>query len=323
MKAFDALRTGWKRSRVCWQPLLVLFLVNLLGGMLLAAIPALELIGPAHYTAIRDAASGVPTWLATELLFNPVGNLNLQGGENARQLSAMLQSGLLALLLAVGLLPGLAWIPGSLVAGGLILSYLECPKPTAPSSAEDSALSGGAVNEPALSGGGGHFSWRRFFWGCWHHWGAFLIFGILQTLLTLLVFVPVLLISITVIVAAPVSAVVLVPLFLALLVLWSALVELAQVSLVAGGRRRIGGALRDGLRLLFRRLGSLSVYYLVSLLLLLVVHLVFRIGIFPRLPLAFWPLVLLLQQAFIFLRLWLHAGRMAGNVEFVRVDLHP
>jgi hypothetical protein len=60
----------------------------------------------------------------------------------------------------------------------------------------------------------------------------------------------------------------------------------------------------------------LIVFYLLSLGLLFGLHLIFRLVLFPRLPLAFWPLVLVLQQSFIILRLWAHAARLAGDVEF-------
>ena len=290
MGALTVLRKGWVWSARYWQALLALFLVNLLGGLLLAVVPALELLGPAHYTAIREAAPGIPTWMAIETLLNPVGNLSLQAGTNGRAISSTLQTGLISILLALGLLPGVAWLPGCLVSGGLLMTYKD---------ASDT------------------FQWKRFLWACWHYWGAFLLLGLLETLLTLLVLIIVLTgFSITV-GLIPWSAIILAPVTILVVVLWTGFMELAQVYLVAGENRNIGAALRAALVLLRRRFIPLAIYYFVSLGLLLGLHLIFQIGLFPHMPLAFWPLVLILQQAFIVLRLWAHAARLAGAVEFV------
>jgi hypothetical protein len=281
----------------------VLFIVNLAGGLLLTCLPAVEMLDPAHFTAVREAAAGVPTWLAGETLLNPVGNLSLQIGTNQRALSPALQGGIVALLLALGLLPGIAWLSGSLVSGGLLLAYKE---------------SLGGDDAPADGSPGWRFDWKRFAWGCWHYWGAFLLFSLVQSLLTAGIFIPVLVLISVAFGLAPWSAVLLAPVFLFLVLLWTGFVELAQVSLVMGENRRIGRALREAWAILRRQTARLSVYYLLSLALLLVIHLVFRIVIFPRMPLAFWPLVLVLQQAFIFLRLWARASRLAGDMQFVR-----
>jgi hypothetical protein len=314
--------------------LVVLFLVNLLGGLLLAIVPVAELLGPAHYTAIQDAASGVPAWMALETLLNPVNNLNLEAGANGRLLSSALTTGAIAILLAVVLLPVVSWIPGSLVSGGLLLTYFERPALGAVEGPALSQGSEGAEGEASFDGAQSAaplkqveaFSWKRFFWGCWHYVGAFLLFGLAQTILTLLVFIPALALFTFIIVVFPWSAILLVPAFLILLIVWTGFVELSQVYLVAGKNRQIFTALRSALRLIRRRAAPLAGYYSISLVLLVVLHLVFRIGLFPRLPLAFWPLVLIVQQAFVFLRLWAHASRMAGDVEFVRsyfISPHP
>jgi hypothetical protein len=290
MGAVNLLRKGWTRSARYWQVLLALFLVNLLGGLLLAIIPALELLGPAHYTAVREAASGIPAWMASEILLNPVGNLSFQAGANSRAISSALQNGILSILIALGLLPGISWLPGCLVSGGLLLTYKESPE---------------------------GFRWKCFLWGCWHYWGAYLLLGLLQTLLTLLVFILVITVFSITIGFIPWSAALLAPLAILLIVLWTGFMELAQVCLVVGENRSIGAALRAALSLLWRRFIPLTTYYILSLGLLLGLHLIFQFGLFPRLPLAFWPLVFVLQQSFIFLRLLTHAARLAGDFEFL------
>jgi hypothetical protein len=291
MNAREAFRKGWLRSGFYWQALIPLFLVNLLSGLLMAALPSLELLGPAHYTSIRDAASGVPTWMASEILFSPINTAEQAGTSVNQSLPSDISTGILALLIALGLLPFLSWIPGSLMNGGVLATYWGWPDP---------------------------FRWRKFLQGCWHYWGAFLLFGLLQTLLTLLLIIP--LLGVFSIAAALFSwsAILLAPLFLFLLILWTAFTEVTQVYLVAGGKRKIGEALREALSLLRHQLISLASYYIVSLLLLLGLHVIFRGGIFPRMPLATWPLVLVLQQSFIVLRLWAHASRLAGDTEYVR-----
>jgi hypothetical protein len=319
MAAMRAFRKGWVRSVLYWQVLGVLFLVNLLAGLVLAAIPAAELLGPAHYTAIQDAAAGVPAWMAIEILFNPVGNLGLQAGANSRAISPFLQTALVSILVSLVLLPALSWIPGSLVSGGLLLTYTgslagqprrEGPGNSMPAIDEEPREASTPERQP--------FSWKRFFEACWRYWGAFLLLGLVQTLLSLLVIFPLLVVFLILVSLAFWSAILLVPAFLWLIVLWTGFIELGQVYLVAGERRGLGVALRSALRLLRQRMGSLTVYYLLSLGLLLAIHLVFRAGLFPHLPLAFWPLVLIFQQAFVFLRLWARASRLAGDVEFVK-----
>ena len=291
MRAWEAFRKGWRNSTLYWQALVVLFLLNLLGGGLLALLPALELLGPAHYPAIREAAAGVPAWMAFETLLEPVTSANLVGGVASRTLSLAFQSGVLAMLLALGLIPWAAWLPGCLVSGGLLLAFKGAPEA---------------------------FSWKRFLWGCWHYWGAFLLLGLVQTLLTLLVGLPVGIILWTIFRLVPWSAIISVPVLLVGLIWWTAIFELAQVYLVAGEKRNIGSTLRIATKTLFQGIIPLSGYYMLSLAVLLGLHLVFRVGLMPRLPLAFWPLVLIAQQSFIWLRLWSHASRLAGDMEFVR-----
>jgi hypothetical protein len=294
MGFWNAFRQGWRNSTCYWQALVVLFLVNLVSGGLLALLPVLEMLSPAYYTAIREAAAGIPAWMAFEILLNPVTNANLAAGTTASLLSPGLQSGVLAMLLALVLIPWAAWLPGCLVSGGLLLAFKEAPAT---------------------------FSWRRFFGGCWHYWGVFLLLGLAQTLLTLLVCIPTLVISYLVFRLLPWSAILSVPVLLVGLMWWTAFFELGQVYLVAGEKRNIGSALRIAVKMLFRRIVPLSGYYILSLAMLLALHLVFQVGILPQLPLASWPLALAIQQAFIFLRLWCHASRMAGDMEFVSEGL--
>jgi hypothetical protein len=108
-------------------------------------------------------------------------------------------------------------------------------------------------------------------------------------------------------------------LILAFLVLglWLAFFELSRVSLAAREDHRIVNSLTSASSILGHKPWLLLGYYLLSLLGLLVIQILFRLGLFPRMPLAFWPLVLLLQQAFVILRLWSRAARYAGNVNFV------
>ena len=291
MGFWNAFRQGWRNSTRYWQALIVLFLVNVVGGGLLALLPGLLLLGQAHYPAIREAAGGVPAWMLFEILLNPVTNANLAAGTTANLLSPSLKSGVFAMLLALVLIPWAAWLPGCLVSGGLLLAFKEAPAA---------------------------FSWKRFLWGCWHYWSAFLLLGLAQTLLTLIVCIPAIVICYIVFHLAPWSALLSAPILLIGLIWWTAFFELGQAYLVAGDERKIGGALRIAKMTLLHRIATLSGYYILSLAGLLVLHLVFQVELLPRLPLVYWPLVLAVQQAFIFLRLWSHASRLAGDMEFVK-----
>jgi hypothetical protein len=189
-------------------------------------------------------------------------------------------------------LPLLAWLPAAFLNGGLLLAYAEAPQP---------------------------LRWRRFCWGGWHWFGTFLVLGLVQGI----AFTVALLAGLAA-VGAAVAAVgqwliwLALPLLGLAASLWLAWMEGARIVAVVGGTRNVLRAMGGGIRFVFRHLPSFAVLYGLTLLLTASLHLVFRWGLMRRLPLDWWPLVLLVQQSFVLARLGTRLLRLAGGAALAR-----
>lgn len=286
MGAFTALRSGIIRALRYWQVLVVLYLVNLITALLMAALPAYSLIEPAYRTAIHDAAQGVPAWMALETMLAPLIAMNLGGSPGLQG------QGLWLLVYSLaGILPFAAWIPAAAVSGGALLVYAEAPQP---------------------------FRWRRFWWGCWHWFGVFLLLGLAQGLLTLALFLPLILAGGFAMAAAGWTLWIVLPLLALLAVVWLAWMEGARLFAVAGGTRNVAAGFGRAVAATFRRPLLFGGFYVLAALLLFGLHALFRLGLMPVLPLHWWLLVLVLQQAFILSRLLARASRWAGGMQAAR-----
>ena len=288
MNGWDAFRTGLSRVARCWQVLLVLFTVNLLTALPLAVLPALGLAAElGHRPAIRQAADGVDAWLVTETLMSLLSSTALESAGWPELMRRLQQATLLGLCTAA-VLPLLAWLPAAFLSGGALLTYVKAPQ---------------------------SFRWRRFLWGCWHWFGAFLLLGVVQGLASTLLFLPVIVAAM-----AAVAAVggwlawVIVPPLALVAVCWLALVEYTRIVAVAGETRNIFRAFAGAMRLIFRRPLPVAGLYGLALLLLGLLHALYQGGLMSHLPLDWWPLVLLVQQTFILGRLWARLVRLAGGV---------
>jgi hypothetical protein len=263
--------------------LLILYAANLLSALLLAALPALVLTQEAgHRPAIAEAADGLDAWLWIELLFQP---------EVGQDLPEGLSTAILTGLLLAAALPFAAWLPAAFLNGGLLLIYHEAPHP---------------------------FRWRRFLWGCWHWWGAFLTLGLLQALGAILTLgalaavaalVAALLGSWVIWIAAPIAGL---AAFLGL-----GWMEWARILAVVEDTRNPFRALGRASRLLLRRPLPVAGLYGLSLLLAGLLHAVYRLGLMPLVPLERWLLALVLQQTFVLARLAIRLVRLAGAVTLV------
>lgn len=304
MNGCDAFRTGVSRaSRYRWV-LLILFIVNLASALPLAVLPALGLAAEfGHRPAIRQAADGVDAWLVIETLMSPLSSTSLRlppappargGGDGGGwpELTRRLQQMTLLGLLTAAALPLLAWLPSAFLEGGVLLTYAEAPQ---------------------------SFHWRRFLWGCWHWFGAFLLLGVAQGIASGALFVP--------LIAGAIGAVAAVggwlawmvaPLLALVAVLWLALVECTRIATVVGQTRNVVRAFGGAVRFVFRNFPAVAVLYGVALLLLGLLHAFYRWGLMSHLPLNWWPLVLIVQQAFILARLWARLVRLAGGMALYR-----
>ena len=293
MNSWDAFRSGLARVvryRWVW---LTLFAVNVASALLLAALPALGLAaGFGHRPAIRQAADGVDAWLVIETLFSPLADGML--GQGVSTPTPPVQGGAQASMLALATaaaLPLLAWLPTAFVSGGVLLTYAEAPQ---------------------------RFRWRRFLWGCWHWWGAFLLLGAAQGIASLALFVPLIGAAVAAIAAAGWLAWAVVPLLVLVTALWLALTETTRIVAVAEGTRNVARAFVQAVRFVFRNFSSVAGLYGLALLLLGLLHALFRWGVLAHLPLAWWLLVLFLQQTFVLARLGARLVRLAGGVALVQ-----
>ena len=293
VNGWDAFRTGFSCAlRYRWV-LLILFVVNLLSALLLAVLPAaLSLAsGLGHRpTAIHQAADGVDAWLVIETLMAQLSGAALETG-GWPELARRVQQAMLLGLLTATALPLLAWLPATFLSGGVLLTYTEAPEP---------------------------FRWRRFLWGCWHWFGVFLLLGVVQGVISTVLLVPA--------IGATMGAVALVDGWLAwiivgLLVLfaivWLALTECVRIAAVARRTRDIFYALGEAVRFVYQNFPAIAGLYALALILLGLLHVLYRWGLLPNLPLNWWPVVLVVQQAFILARLWARLVRLAGGVALV------
>ncbi|MBE0698115.1 MAG: hypothetical protein IH586_14435, partial [Anaerolineaceae bacterium] len=161
-------------------------------------------------------------------------------------------------------------------------------------------------------------SWRVFFGGCWRWFGCFLALGLLQAIifsLGVLILVP-----LALFVSSQLGVWVGALALLALLFLWGvwvAFFEITRTQAIAANTRNPFRALKCALGFFFRHSGSLIAFYILALLVLLGLHGLFRLVLLPLVPLAAVLPALLIQQAFILLRLLVRAARLAGLM-----DLH-
>lgn len=287
MSGWHAFRAGLARAlRYPWV-LLILFAANLASALLLAALPALGLTAwVGHRPAIHQAADGTDAWLVIEGLLASLADTALGQETGVSEFAQKAIYVALANLVALLLVPVLAWLPTAFLTGGVLLTYAEAPAPV---------------------------RLRRFLWGCWHWFGAFLLLGLGQGILFTLVFV-----AVAVVVVLLISALgqwlawVIMPLAVLFGVAWLALFEYTRVIAVVEGTRNMARAFGRTVRFCFRCPLAVGGLYGLALLMLGLAHALFRVGLFPRLPLRWWLLVLVVQQAFVLVRLWARLVRLAG-----------
>jgi hypothetical protein len=284
-----AFQSGLTRVGRYWQILGLLFVVNLVSAGLLALVPAMLLAsGPGHLPAIHEAVDGLDGWMIVESLLSPtLGSSAIPEGAGSPLQPDVQQVLLLALLTAVAS-PLVAWLPASFVHGGVLLTYTEAPQ---------------------------RLRWRRFFWGGWRWFGANLLLGVVQAIGLILIVGPAIVLGLGVLAAVGQAATWAFACLAALSAgLWAALVEWTRVSAVANGTRNVFQAAGHGFRALFRRPLAVVAVYGLSLVLATLLHLAYRLGLMPLLPLERWLLVLLAQQTFILARLAIRLARLAGAV---------
>ena len=199
-------------------------------------------------------------------------------------------------------IPVMAWLPAAFLSGGVLLTYADAQQ----SPGERSSLP---------------FRWRRFLWGCWRWFGAFLLLGVVQGLASGVLFVPLIGIAVGgVSLAGGWLAWIVVPVLTCVAALWLALMEYTRIVAVIRGTRNVFRAFGDAVRFTVSDFSAVAGLYGPALLLLAALHALYRWGLMPNLSLERWLLVLVVQQAFIIARLWARLARWAGGVALYQTN---
>jgi len=287
VNSLQVFQNGLARSARYPQLLFSAYGINLLSALLLMLIPAFLLIEPARYTAIQTAADGIDAWLVGELLMSTTTYPALQGLSESLP-PDWLRQGILVVIATILVIPLLAWLPSSFLAGGTLLTYVETPQ---------------------------KFLWRRFLWGCWHWFGPFLLINMLLGFVTQ-VLVAVLLIGIGFVFSAAGgwSNWITIPIFVLIMTIWLAILEYTRLLAVSSNTRNIFQALWRATGLVFRRRMVLMGLYAITLFMLLLTHIIFRPLLLSQFV-SWGPLFLVVSQLFVVVRLWTRLVRWAGAID--------
>ncbi|RPI83655.1 MAG: hypothetical protein EHM41_15400 [Chloroflexi bacterium] len=291
MSTFGLVNLGVKRSFRYWQLLGLWYLFYLLSAIGLAILPAVGLLDFSRNTAIEDLADGMDAWLLSDLILG-----GLDGAVDAGQgavptinpVTSLSMLGLLAILILLSLL---AWLPAVFLSGGTLRTYAGAPE---------------------------SFNFKQFLKGCWVWFGPLIVLSLIGFAgLALLVGAALLLLPL----AFSVHSILgygLVLILVLLLFLGLVFFDMSAAALVTSGRRAIIPAIKSAFRIISGRPIPILVLFILALGLLILFHVVFRVGLFPLVPYSIWPLVLIAQQVFITIRLWTRLFRWAGGVEAVK-----
>lgn len=285
MNGWTAFRDGLARALIYWPVIAIVFAVNVVSAFAIALLPSLNLFGPAHSAAFRQAADGVDSWLMLETA------MSLQISQTLGSTSAGLQDAILPGVLGLLAALPLAWLAGAFLSGGALLTYAESPAP---------------------------FGWRRFLWGCWRWFASFAALGVIQGLGTLLITAP--LGALALYLAFVVRGWQMwigVPLLGLLILFWAAVSEYSGAFMIRDQSRNPLRALGHAILYAVRRPAAVFGLYGLAILLLAAINAAFHFGLSPLLPLAWWPLVFAARQAFVAARLWARLARLAGGVAMI------
>jgi len=283
------LRAGLRLAARYWAALLIVYTVNLINGLALTIPPGTAvMMNVGHLPALRQAADGIDAWQVIDTMMSPLADNALGLSADASSLTSWLRQVTIIGLLTALAIPVIAWFTSTFLSGGVLSTFAASPRP---------------------------FQLKRFIHTCWHWFGVFLLLGVVQTAVTLVFF------AISAGLSAGLIALggwqlawVLVPLLVLLGLFLFAVFELTRVVAVTSGTRRISHAFRGATKLIGRRPLAISLLYGLTFLSLVILRAIYNQGIRPSLPLDWWPLVLVVQQTHILLRLWIRLARIAGAV---------
>lgn len=269
-----------------WPVLAVMYLGLVLPAFGLALQPVWLLRELADRSVIGDIAAGIPDWLVFDVL-GFLARAQLADGPIPENLIA----GLRALTWTGLLLPLVGGLVSAFLYGGVLRAYIT----------------------PELPG------WGAFLSGCWRWFGCFLFLGFFQTIIFVpgFAFLGVLVLLAFTRVGAWAGVLALAFCGIAF-VIWVIFFEVARVQAVVIKTRNPFRAFVRAARLMAYQARKIAGFYALALGALIGVHALFRLGILPHIPLDLLLPALVVQQAFVLLRLFMRAGRLAGLVELAK-----
>jgi hypothetical protein len=275
-----------------WPVLLISYTTNLMLGMAITILPGISaLLNVGHLTALRQAADGLDAWQGIDIVMSPLTDMTLGSIAGPTSMTSYLQQTTIIGVLTILAAPIIAWITRAFLYGGVLTTF-EAPHR--------------------------RFRMRHFIRSCWRWFGTFLVWGLAQAAVAL----------VSVAIAAGLGAGLIalagwwpiwlvVPAQAVIGLTLAAAFELARAAAVTADTRKIGPAFSTAIRFILNRPLVVARIYGLTSIFLLVAHLVYA-QLKPHLPLVWWPLVLVFQQAFIVFRLWIRLSRTGGAVAVAR-----
>lgn len=288
---WKAFLTAFKNVYQYWQLLLITWLITLIPAFCFTLIPAASLFPYSYNPIISQVADGVDGWQVIETFLNPLSPSNAEDDITPTDFNTQRQFLAMGSIIFACVFP-LVTLSTAFLRGGILATYAKQPNP---------------------------FAIKYFLKACWHWFGVFILQNILQILSLLLIFGP--LIAISIAMATYLGAITLwltLPILCFSLIFWLAQWELTAALAINNNNRNIfQAAIQTVVYLIKSPLTWLSLY-IPSLILLLLGHVIYRYGVRPIFPLNGWILLLIIQQLFILWRLIIRLVRYAGNLIIVK-----
>lgn len=286
MNGIKSFRTGIVETFSRWQVWVPIYLLNFFSAFILILLPAILLIAPAQRPTIRDAASGINGWMILDILMSPLVNQTL----DIKETDSIFRQATLIGVITLAIIPTIAGIVNAFVNGGILLAY----------------------HERAQA-----FQWKRFAWGCWHWFGAFLLFGFTQFILALTIFGTLISGAIWLVgLGGEWTTWIVIPILVVLMMLWLGIMELTGAQMIVNSTRNFARAFFQATRYFFRHPLNFIVFYGLNVITLIAAHFAFN-ALMPYVPLDAFLLVFIIQQVFVIIRLGLRLTRAAGGVVMI------
>jgi hypothetical protein len=288
-----AIRRGLADSIKFPAPLLLMFVIYLIGALMLA-LPIFSGLNQTFSLSCRLASGDLartfdvitlvePGLAARSLLAASPVAANAPTPDPTGMLAGLLMSTamLLALVLGVAVL---ASLPNTLVCGGALRVYAD-----------------------------GRFTWRRFLWGCWHWALPFVVLLIVFSAIA--ASIAVLGLMVAAVLAALNAGGLVAPALMAVIGLYLATMvwfDYARAIAVSQNRRNIFWALAQAFRFVIRQPARAFGLYLLLMILGYLLIVVYNRMAAPLVPFG-WALAAIgLQQAFVAAQLWTRLARWAS-----------